>query len=178
MNASDRTYYLRHREAILVKRRAYREANLERIRESQHRYREANRERMRAYHATPEARESKRIRRARYSAEQRMAVMRHYSGLDVPACAACGVDDMDVLTIDHIFGGGRKHREEIKVCGAATAFHRWLIRNKYPTGFQVLCQNCNVKKYKQERRKEPFEPTRLPGSAGGQRFRIDGGAAF
>jgi hypothetical protein len=66
-------------------------------------------------------------------------VLRHYSG-EHPACGCCGIDDLRVLTIDHINGGGREHR---RVTGKGMAFYRWLQKNGYPTGFRVLCHNCN-----------------------------------
>lgn len=58
--------------------------------------------------------------------------------------------DMRALSIDHINGGGGKQRKELfanrKLAG--THFYKWLIRNNYPIGFQVLCMNCQfVKRY-------------------------------
>jgi hypothetical protein len=49
---------------------------------------------------------------------------------------------MEFLSIDHVDGGGYQHRKQLKDDG----LYRWLKRNKYPTGFQVLCMNCNVAK--------------------------------
>jgi hypothetical protein len=42
------------------------------------------------------------------------------------------------LSIDHINGGGRKQRTE----GTGGQFYRWLRKQGYPSGFQVLCMNC------------------------------------
>ena len=53
-------------------------------------------------------------------------------------CACCGEREPIFLTIDHIDGGGIKHRREI-----GTDFYRWLRVNKFPPGFRVLCMNCN-----------------------------------
>ncbi|HYT41427.1 MAG TPA: hypothetical protein VEP90_03720 [Methylomirabilota bacterium] len=61
-----------------------------------------------------------------------------------PRCACCGELELTVLTIDHINGGGNKHRKQIgygKGSGAHT--YRWLIHNNFPEGFRVLCMNCN-----------------------------------
>jgi hypothetical protein len=44
-----------------------------------------------------------------------------------------------MLGIDHINGGGTKHRKEIKNFG----IYKWLIDNNYPLGYRVLCHNCN-----------------------------------
>jgi hypothetical protein len=48
-----------------------------------------------------------------------------------------------LLTIDHLSGGGNKHRTEIGLHGGVE-FYRWLKRNDYPKEFQVLCWNCNI----------------------------------
>lgn len=156
MSDADRSYYERNRDLILAKRRVYREANRQAINDSQRCYRDANRERIRAYHASPVVREAKRVRRAQYHEMTRNSVFCHYTRSEQPACSACGIADLDVLTIDHIFGGGRRHRHEIRAYQSATAFYRWLVRNNFPDGFQVLCQNCNTKKYKVEQRGEVY----------------------
>lgn len=52
-------------------------------------------------------------------------------------CACCGEKEKAFLTIDHVYGGGCKHRKEI-----GSDIYRWLRKNKYPPGFQVLCMNC------------------------------------
>lgn len=62
------------------------------------------------------------------------AVFEAYGGY---ICSCCGEDIKAFLSIDHIDGGGKKHREDIKV-----DFYSWLKRNNYPSGYQVLCMNC------------------------------------
>lgn len=56
------------------------------------------------------------------------------------ACACCGESNPGFLTIDHVNGGGNKHRKEV---GGGNAFYAWLIRQGYPDGYQTLCYNCN-----------------------------------
>ncbi len=58
-------------------------------------------------------------------------------------CSICGYNDIRSLTIDHIFSGGRKHREETTKRGGYS-FYLWLRRNGYPEGYRVLCANCNM----------------------------------
>lgn len=53
-------------------------------------------------------------------------------------CECCGEKNKEFLTIDHINGGGNKHRKKIK---EYLPLH--LKKNKYPTGYRVLCYNCN-----------------------------------
>jgi hypothetical protein len=75
-------------------------------------------------------------------------VLEAYGGPE-PKCACCGESDKCFLVIDHIHGGGNKHRRSItgsSVGGAGYSFYRWLRIQKYPAGFQVLCQNCNFAK--------------------------------
>ncbi len=81
---------------------------------------------------------------ARYY-ECKYRVFLHYGGPH-PRCV-CGFDDMRALTIDHINGGGNRHRKEI---GQGVNFYKWLDRN-LPSGFQVLCANCQQIKKVEER---------------------------
>lgn len=46
---------------------------------------------------------------------------------------------MEFLSIDHINGGGNRHREKV---GSAKVY-AWLKKRGYPKGYQVLCHNCN-----------------------------------
>lgn len=73
--------------------------------------------------------------------KQKFTIIQHYGG----KCQMCGETDMDVLGIDHIYGSGTRHRKELTQKG--TTFYRWIVKNNYPTGFQVLCFNCNFKKH-------------------------------
>lgn len=62
-------------------------------------------------------------------------------------CRWCGQGDIDVLVIDHIEDDGAQHRRENGgKCFSGERFYRWIIKNDYPPGFQVLCANCNLKK--------------------------------
>jgi hypothetical protein len=71
----------------------------------------------------------------------RMEALRAYGGT-VPACACCGESTVEFLSVDHINGGGRQHRLEVGMRGGE--FYRWLKNNGYPTGYRVLCHNCNM----------------------------------
>lgn len=73
-----------------------------------------------------------------YNARIKKEVLGHYGG----KCACCGETILFFLTIDHINGGGVKHRKEV-VGGGGLALYHWLKKNGYPEGFQVLCFNCN-----------------------------------
>ena len=83
---------------------------------------------------------NKYIRKVRQKA--RLEVLTHYGG-NPPRCGCCGENHLQFLGIDHINGGGSKHRREFKIGGS---FYPWLRQNNYPIGYQVLCHNCNLAK--------------------------------
>jgi hypothetical protein len=74
------------------------------------------------------------------SKKNRLLVLSHYGG-DPPMCACCGERRFEFLAIDHIGGGGNKHRKKV---GAESNLAYWLTRNGLPNGFRVLCHNCNM----------------------------------
>jgi hypothetical protein len=58
-------------------------------------------------------------------------------------CSCCGESHQEFLTIDHINGGGTKHRREIGA-GEGVRFYRWLKQQGFPQNdYQCLCMNCN-----------------------------------
>lgn len=67
-------------------------------------------------------------------------VLAHYGD----SCFCCGNKNIDVLTIDHIKNDGNIHRKQDK---KTIALWSWLRQNNFPEGFQVLCHNCNWKKF-------------------------------
>lgn len=71
----------------------------------------------------------------------KLEVFIHYSG-GYPKCACCGEDEYRFLTLDHMDGGGRKHRLSL-FSNAQVSMYRWLKANNYPAEFQILCYNCN-----------------------------------
>ncbi len=75
-------------------------------------------------------------RTKQYEHRRKCEAFRRYGGA---VCACCGEWRLEFLTIDHINGGGNRHRRECKI----GKMHLWLKRNAYPPGFQVLCFNCN-----------------------------------
>ncbi len=63
-------------------------------------------------------------------------------------CACCGEAEEMFLTIDHINNDGAEHRRSTGIKTGGTRFYRWLIKNNFPEGFQVLCWNCQWGKVK------------------------------
>lgn len=70
-------------------------------------------------------------------------VFNHYGRI----CAFCGEDNLVCLELDHINGGGTKHREEISATFAGRHFYYKLRKNNYPEGLRVLCANCHLKRH-------------------------------
>lgn len=62
-----------------------------------------------------------------------------------PICTLCNEDDFDVLSLDHINGGGGQERKRLN---GSYALFRKLRREGFPTGYRILCMNCNMKEYK------------------------------
>jgi hypothetical protein len=60
------------------------------------------------------------------------------------ACRCCGESTIEFLALDHIDGGGRQQKAELKKDG--DSWLRWLKKNNYPSGLQILCHNCNMAK--------------------------------
>lgn len=58
-------------------------------------------------------------------------------------CHYCQNNELIFLTIDHINNDGNQHRKTIR----GSRIYQWLYHNNYPTGFQVLCWNCNSAKH-------------------------------
>lgn len=73
---------------------------------------------------------------------KKLFILRHYSG-NPPQCQCCGEFHIQFLAIDHVNNDGASHRREIGLKGG-TSFYSWLIKNKLPDGFRVLCHNCNM----------------------------------
>ena len=85
-----------------------------------------------------------RLRDTRY--QLKLEVLSHYSN-GTKRCVRCGESRPACLSIDHINGGGTKHRAEV-VKASGNGFYRWLRKNNFPQGYQTLCMNCQfVKKF-------------------------------
>ena len=55
-------------------------------------------------------------------------------------CFCCGESRIELLSIDHISGGGNTHRKS----GIHGHIYRWLKKNNFPDGFRTACHNCNL----------------------------------
>ena len=96
-----------------------------------HVYQEKNKERLRIYHRDK-------------GRDLRRLVLQKYGD----KCVCCNESTPEFLSIDHINGGGNKHRQSLGKNGTkGGSFYLWLRRNNFPKeGFQLLCHNCNFAK--------------------------------
>lgn len=79
--------------------------------------------------------------RKRYHRYKYLALVKYSQ--DPPSCSCCAEDIYEFLTIDHIKGGGSKHRKSLNSYNGG--MYRWLVdTRKKPKKFRVLCMNCNI----------------------------------
>lgn len=75
----------------------------------------------------------------RYRTREKFLVLSYYSNGKLE-CDCCHEKLPEFLTIDHMHGGGNRHRKELKL----RKIYHWLINNDLPPGYRVLCMNCNL----------------------------------
>lgn len=77
-----------------------------------------------------------------YQRRLRLAVFTAYGGA---FCVLCGETRFDALAIDHVNGGGKRHRKKL---GGGFGVYVWLKRSGFPNGFRILCANCNITEHR------------------------------
>ena len=146
MRKDQKEYYQKNKQKILAQQKVYYEANKEEIakrRKIYHKqYWEKHKEQLtedhlayRTSHKIP-----LNIKARALSQKYRTLCLEHYGGTP-PKCSCCNENQKEFLAIDHINGGGFKHRKTI-----SGNFFVHLVKNNFPPGFQVLCHNCNMAK--------------------------------
>ena len=138
---SSKAYYLANKDRIVAYRKRYhienRERILKRVRDHYHKnrdkrlaygrkWRDANRAKMNSYNKM-------------WKRRLKVEAFDAYGGR---FCECCGETILEFLTIDHINGDGSHHRRSINSRGGYSFYH-WLKNNNYPSGYRVLCMNCN-----------------------------------
>lgn len=74
-----------------------------------------------------------------FNARIRNEVIAAYGG----KCACCGESRREFLALDHVEGGGLKHRRDNGWTASRQVYY-WARRNGYPNTLRVLCDNCNM----------------------------------
>ncbi len=95
-------------------------------------------QRLRDYAKDPDA---ARKRSRDYANALRLRVLTAYSPL--LQCACCGDSHIEFLALDHVNNDGVSQRKQL---GGSSYIYRWVEKNNFPEGFQVLCHNCNMAK--------------------------------
>lgn len=57
------------------------------------------------------------------------------------SCECCGESEYYFMTIDHIYGGGRKENKKLNLYGKD--FYSFLMKQNFPNKYRLLCYNCN-----------------------------------
>ena len=123
MSISDynHAYYLRNKDKILAKNRAWNKKHRKE-------YLSKNKEKVREYNK-------------RYNQNARKFLLTFYGG-NPPKCKCCDEGTIEFLALDHINNDGAEHRRKF----GNGRIYWWIKRNNFPSGFQVLCHNCNTAK--------------------------------
>lgn len=75
------------------------------------------------------------------------------------SCAICGDNEFPHLSLDHIDGGGTQHRN--KDPRANCDLYRLVKTEGYPSGYRVLCHNCNFIEHVKHSRKSTSQGAQL-----------------
>ena len=136
--AYQHNYYLEHKEQLDKYNHQYYADHKEEARAKQKQYRQDHKE---------EILPRQRRNHTKLALCRKREVLTHY-GQDKLKCLHCGIDDIDVLCIDHVNSDGKEHRKTVP---GGFYLYRWLKKNNFPEGYQTLCANCNLKKSIQKR---------------------------
>jgi hypothetical protein len=97
-------------------------------------------------HTNPvKRREYDRVKQRLYRVELKIEVLTRYGPNGQLKCSwpGCQVDDVDMLSLDHVANDGAQERHE--GFRASTLYHRVRSKN-FPEGYQTLCWNHQWKK--------------------------------
>ena len=140
-------YYRENREVMLASRRAYKAENREGIKKAQHIWYEENKERCKARTKQYYEQNKDRAKLWRRNRRHRIKIEAlTYYGKGTLACVTCGENRLPCLTLDHINGGGRKHREAWN----NQSIYDIVKKEGLPHQYQTLCMNCQfIKKFEE-----------------------------
>ena len=121
------------------RREYHREYNRMWNQERRERRLEINREADQRRYGTPKRQRQHAEVRQRRHIRQRVAVLERYGG----KCCFCGTAQYEHLTVDHINGGGTKHRAEFR--SKYRNFYDFLYNTEFrPDLYRILCWNCHM----------------------------------
>jgi hypothetical protein len=73
--------------------------------------------------------------------ELKYDVFLHYSKNKIQ-CNCCGENEFEFMTVDHIEGIQKTKHPKLR----SVFLYRWLVKNNFPEGYQILCYGCNLLK--------------------------------
>jgi hypothetical protein len=88
-----------------------------------------------------------------WNAQIKLECLTHYGPEGILQCSAlgCEVNDLDMLTLDHINNDGAEDRNNGRNCTGVRLY--WMLKQEeYPIGFSTLCCNHQSKKEMLRRR--------------------------
>src|ERR1035437_8470913 len=84
---------------------------------------------------------------------KKIEALTHYGKNGTLACCweGCTVNDVDMLSLDHVKNDGAEHRRKLvgnrsSFSGKGKDIYQWAICQGFPEGFQTLCMNHQFKK--------------------------------
>jgi hypothetical protein len=145
-------YYLAHREEIIARTSKYAQEHKEKIKEYRKEYNKRDYRKQQTLGYRIKNRDKIRLQSREHNRRIKYEVLSYYSVEDIPICEGClkkgnRTTDLNLLTIDHIYGDGAKHCKEIG--GGGRVLYAWLKHNNYPEGYRVLCFGCNLHRRRQ-----------------------------
>ncbi len=128
-----------------------RSVNIEKRREYQNKYYHRHKEEIRQRQRERNNRLRVEVRQYHREYKRRIKgeVLAHY-GNGMLVCVVCGENSLPCLSIDHVAGGGKKHRRQASIRG--NNIYGWLRKQGFPSGYQTLCMNCQFIKREQQLR--------------------------
>ncbi len=128
--AQKRADYHKHKEVYLARGKKWRKENPERAKESRNEWNKNNVIKMRKFNKT-------------YLSNLKHQILEAYCEGDIK-CLCCGEVHEIMLSVDHINRDNVEHRKREGIGHTSKSLYLWLRRNNYPTGFRILCLNCNT----------------------------------
>ena len=59
-------------------------------------------------------------------------------------CACCGEKQWEFLSVDHVNNDGAERRRKSGKAETSSTLYRRLIKENFPSDYQILCYNCNM----------------------------------
>lgn len=126
MSKSAKKYFVKNREKVLTRQKEYHTENRDRLlmhmREYAKGYYKEHREEIR-----------------KHQQERKLKALQKVSGQERPICVGCGCDDIRLLQINHINGGGSQEQKEV----GSNFYARIVNGSRTVDGLNILCRPCD-----------------------------------